>query len=51
MGGEGEKGMGKQILVIADDEELLEFMQAALEQEGYEVQASRTGRCLATPQT
>jgi DNA-binding response OmpR family regulator len=37
--------MGKQILVIADDEELLEFVQAALEREGYQVQASRTGLC------
>ena len=37
--------MDKQILVIADDEELLEFLQAALEREGYRVQASRTGRC------
>src|SRR5712691_4269870 len=37
--------MDKQVLVIADDEELLEFVQAALEQEGYQVQASRTGLC------
>jgi DNA-binding response OmpR family regulator len=45
MGGERKIGMGKHILVIADDEELLECVQAALEREGYQVQTSRTGRC------
>jgi DNA-binding response OmpR family regulator len=38
--------MSKQILVIEDDEEILDFVQAALEQDGYLVQASRTGICL-----
>jgi DNA-binding response OmpR family regulator len=35
--------MRKNILVVGDDEEVLEFVQAALEQEGYQVQANRTG--------
>lgn len=35
--------MGKDILVVGDDEEVLEWVSAALEREGYQVQTSRTG--------
>jgi DNA-binding response OmpR family regulator len=37
--------VGKLILVVAEDEEVLDFVQAALEREGYQVQASPTGLC------
>ena len=35
--------MSKDILVVGDDEEVLEWVQADLEREGYQVQTSRTG--------
>ena len=40
---ERETRMGKDILVVEDEEEVLDFVQAAFEREGYRVQASCTG--------
>jgi DNA-binding response OmpR family regulator len=38
--------MDTHILLIAEEEEVLDFVQAVFEFEGYQVRASRTGGCL-----
>ncbi len=38
--------MGTHILLIAEEEEVLDFVQAVLEHERYQVQTSRTSDCL-----
>ena len=38
--------MAKQIVVVDDDRDILEFMQLTLECEGYHVEASTNGGCI-----